>query len=146
MAARQSAGTCISFSATAPATQTAAGYAALTWTVNADVINYGDIGGSYNVVENTPICSGVKEKQLGSFDPGTLDITASYDPSNAAHTILKAAFAGKTKVSVKIVYATADIEYFQAFVTAMPKTVGGADDILQIKTSLLLTTTIVPSP
>lgn len=146
MAAKQSAGTCISFSSAAPATQAAAGYAALTWAAYADVISYSEIGGAYNVVEITPVCSGVKEKQLGSFDPGTLDVTANFDSSGAAYGILKTAFAAKTKVSVKITYSSAEIEYFQAFITTMPKTVGGADDILQIKSSLLLTTAIVGAP
>lgn len=124
------AGTTMSFSAAVPATYTAAGYAALTWTAGAcSVLSVPKLSRSFNAVEFAPICSTSSSQKKGrsKFDPVTFTLLSDW--ADAAQMILEAAEASLTAViSVKILFQDGKIAYFTAQVAKFDIASGGTGD------------------
>lgn len=137
---RTFAGAKIAVSAAAPATFTAAGYAALTWTAEHCIDAVPMITKKYNAVSKSTTCEGTDKDVKGSakFEP----LTYKMDPvdSRAAETIYQTAFDSQTaEISVRLGFAkragetTPDIVYFTAQVAAFGPTAGGTKDDIDMR-------------
>ena len=130
---RTFAGAKIAVSAVAPATFTAVGYAALTWTAEHCIDAVPMISKKYNAVTKSTTCDTVEKDVKGGakYDP----VSYKFDPidSRAAETIYQTAFDSQTaEISVRVSFAkragetTPDILYFTAQVAAFAYSAGGA--------------------
>lgn len=137
---RTFAGAKIAVSAAAPATYTAVGYAALTWTAEHCIDAVPVITKKYNAVTKSTTCDTVEKDIKGSakYDP----VAYKFDPvdSRAAETIYQTAFDSQTaEISVRVSFAkragetTPDILYFTAQVSAFAYSAGGAKDDIDMR-------------
>lgn len=129
MATTPSVGTCMAFSAAAPATLNAAGFAALTWTGAAELREIGELGGEREVSTNTNLCSGVKEKSLGAIDNGDQEITLAFDIDEPGQVVLTNAFKANTVISCRETLTSGDVFYYQAMVSKSKVSVVDGDEI-----------------
>lgn len=144
MSSSTAAGTELAMSAGVPATQDAAGYTALTFTVIGNVEKIGTIGATTNKVEFTPLIGG-KKKFKGSTDYGSLAPSLAHDDADAGQTLLRTA-AAPTNIALyayRVTYPTGAIRYFQGRVFGYPETVDGADTILMANPTIEIDTAIV---
>jgi len=144
MGVNTAAGTVLAVSASAPATEDASGYAALTYTEVSNVSNLGDIGASFNKVEFQPL-NGPKLKLKGSRDEGMINPTIALDDGDAGQAILQTASddSENTYVSVKITLPGGAIRYFQGPVFGMPESIGTADDIVTAAPTIEANTPVI---
>ena len=144
MGVNTAAGSELAISAAQPATDDAAGYAALTYTNVAYVSNLGDIGASYNMVEFQPL-KGPKLKLKGSRDEGTLNPTIALDGEDAGQALLQTASDDSTNTyySIKITLSDGAVRYFQGTVFGMPESIGTADDVITASPTIEANTAIV---
>ena len=137
---RTFAGAKIAVSASAPATYTAVGYEALTWTAEHCIDAVPIISKKYNAVTKSTTCDTIDRDVKGSakFDP----VSYKFDPvdSRAAETIYQAAFDSQTaEISVRVSFAkrsgetTPDMLYFTAQVAAFAYSAGGAKDDIDMR-------------
>lgn len=144
MGVNTAAGSVLAVSASAPATEDAAGYAALTYTEVANVSNLGDIGASFNKVEFQPL-NGPKLKLKGSRDEGMINPSIALDDDDAGQALLRTASEDNTGayVSVKITLPSGAVRYFQGPVFGMPESIGTADDVITAAPTLEANTAVV---
>lgn len=138
------AGTALAISAAAPATQDAAGYAALTWTEIGEIEKIGAIGANTNKVEFQPL-KGPKQKHKGSTDYGSLQPTLAHDDEDAGQSILRTASDpdNHDKYAFKATYPDGAIRYWQGRVFGYPEQVEGADTIIMAAPTVEIDTKIV---
>lgn len=138
------AGSTLAISAGNPATEDAAGYAALTYTLIGDIEKIGAIGATYAKVEFQPL-DGPKQKHKGSRDNGSLQPSLGHDETDAGQTLLRTAADDGTSAlySFEVVYPTGEKRYFQGRVFGYPETVDGADTIVMANPTVEICTDIV---
>lgn len=138
------AGTALAISAGAPATQDAAGYAALTWTEIGQIEKIGAIGATTNKVEFQPL-KGPKQKHKGSTDYGSLQPSLAHDDEDAGQTLLRTASEpeNNAKYSFKATYPDGAIRYWQGRVFGYPETVDGADTIIMAAPTVEIDTKVI---
>lgn len=90
MGSSTAAGTTLAISAAKPATEDAAGYAALTYTTIGGIEKIGAIGAIAAKVEFKPL-SGAVEKHKGSKDYGSLQPSLAHDDADAGQTLVRTA-------------------------------------------------------
>lgn len=140
MPSMTAAGTTLAISAGVPATQTSAGYAALTFTTIGGIETVGPIGATYSKVEFKPL-NGPIEKHKGSVDYGTLQPSMGFDASDAGQALIKAACDNRTGLyAFKFTMPDGKIKYFQAKVFGAPVDVGDADSIVKMSVTIEINT------
>lgn len=142
MTSTTAAGSALAISVAAPATEDAAGYAALTYTEVGQIDRLGAIGASYAKVEFQPL-KGPKQKHKGSVDYGSLGPTMAHDDGDAGQTILRTKSDTNDLISVQVTYPDGAKRYFQARVFGYPETVDGADSIITAAPTLEINTKVV---
>lgn len=144
MTSTTSAGTTLHFSAALPATEDAAGYAALTYTKVGGVESIGPIGATTGVVNFQPL-DGPLEKHKGSTNYGSLAPAIAHDKSDAGQTLMRtAAEPGNNALySGMAIYPTGDKRYFMSRVFGWPENVGNADSILMANPTVEISSKIV---
>ncbi|WP_312313165.1 hypothetical protein [Sphingobium yanoikuyae] len=147
MASTTAAGTKIAISAAAPATEDAAGYAALTYTTIGGVEQIGTLGASTNKVEFQPL-DGAKEKHKGSTDYGSLQPSMALDNNDAGQTLLRTAAEPDNNAlySFKITYPTGEKRYSQGRVFGFPENVGNADSVIMANPTIEFSKKVIKSP
>ena len=138
-----SVGTCMAFSAVLPADETQADYEALTWLDWEGITQYGDLGGSDDISNVTPVCDGVVQKIHGPRNNGTQNVEALYDGKHPAQILVTAAYTDRERIAVRLTLATGDVLYYIVIVTSAAITPGSASDVLMIKPTLDITSSIV---
>lgn len=138
-----SIGSFLSFSATLPADELPATYAALTWTDWDEPTSLGEIGEDTEVLKYNPVKTGVVEKRLGASDSGTQSIEAPFVSADAGQAILRTAATNKTAIAVRETLAEGTIYYYQAYVPTFKTQTGGSGDIQMLSTTLEITGSIV---
>lgn len=132
------AGTTISISAAAPATQTAAGFAALTWTPIGEITDVGGVlGRNYNTATHAPVGSAQQTEKKGSYKLGNADFTCGWDEADAGQILVSAAAVVNTIYSFKVVKQGGAIRYFTAQVMSFVENLGTVDNVVQGKFTLL---------
>lgn len=144
MGSTTAAGTALAISAASPATQDAAGYAALTYTEIGQIEKIGTIGATFNKVEFTPL-KGAKQKHKGSVDYGSLQPSLAHDDGDAGQTLLRTAADDGTSTlySFKVTYPDGAIRYFQGRVFGYPENTDGADTIIMANPTVEIETKVV---
>lgn len=137
------AGSELAISAGVPATQDAAGYAALTYTDIGSIEKIGGLGSAFNKIEFQPL-KGARQKHKGSVDYGSLQPSLAHDPADAGQTLLRTAADALTALyAFRVTYADGAKRYFQGRVFGYPETVDGADSILMANPTIEINTAIV---
>lgn len=141
------AGSTLAISAAAPATQDAAGYAALTYTVIGGVEKIGTIGATFAKVEFQPL-NGPKEKLKGSADYGSLQPSMAHNETDAGQVLLRTAAddTANALYSVKVTYQDGSKRYFQGRVFGYPENTDGADTVLMGNPTIEVCTKVVRVP
>ena len=131
MGYQTAAGSSIAISAGAPATQDAAGFAALTFTEVGGVEKIGPIGASFAKVDFQPL-KGPKVKLKGSADYGSLQPSYAHDTADAGQTLLRTAAKNETNTyyGFRVTLQDGSKYYFQGLVFGSPVTVDGADSVV----------------
>ena len=144
MGSLTAAGSTLAISAAAPATEDAAGYAALAYIEIGQIEKIGSIGATVNKVEFQPL-KGPKQKHKGSVDYGSLQPTLAHDDEDAGQTLLRTAGdpENSAKYSFKVVYPDGAIRYFQGRVFGYPETVDGADSIIMANPTVEIDSVVV---
>jgi hypothetical protein len=124
-----SAGTTIKISAGIPATNDAAGYAALTWTTIGEVTDLGEFGRVYNLVTHNPLATRATVKRKGSYNDGSVAMQLAIDDDDAGQVLALAALASDANYSFKITLQNGAIKYFQSQVMSFTTNVGSVDQI-----------------
>jgi len=144
MTSTTAAGSALAISAGNPASNDAAGYAALTYTEIGQIDKIGAIGAVFAKVEFQPL-KGAKQKHKGSRDNGSLSPTLAHDESDAGQALLRTAADDATSklYSFEVTYPTGAKRYFQGRVFGYPETTDGADTILTAAPTIEISTDIV---
>src|SRR5574343_1703245 len=97
-------GIVISISAGIPLTYDAAGYADtdIAWTAIGQIEDHGSHGGTKQIIEFTPVDTGVVQKIAGSKNYGTKTMMLVSVPTDAGQVILAAAFESDNPYSGKV--------------------------------------------
>lgn len=119
----------LSISATLPATDDAAGYAALTFTDVGGITDLPSISGSYNDVSYDLLSDGVTCHHAGQFNPGSDTFNFARKISDAGQALIKTQHDGKLLTSFKIAYANGDIDYCVGYIQTAQITNGTADTV-----------------
>jgi hypothetical protein len=139
------AGSTLAISAAAPATQDAAGYAALTFTDIGGIEKIGTVGASFAKVEFQPL-KGPKEKLKGSADYGSLQPSLAHNETDAGQVLLRTAAGNTTNTlySFKATYQDGSKRYFQGRVFGYPENTDGADTVLMANPTIEVCTVVIP--
>lgn len=144
MVSMTSAGSELAVSAAAPATQTSAGYAALTYTPVGGVSSIGSIGATYGEIEFVPLI-GATETHKGGVNYGSLTPSMASDDSDAGQTILATATDSQTALlSVRVTKPDGKRVYCQARCFSLPDTIGEANTIIMRNANLKINVKPVP--
>jgi hypothetical protein len=124
------AGAALFIGATAPATQDAAGYAALTLVEIGNVDKIGGFGSTFAKVEFQPL-KGVKQKLKGSQDSGTLSPSMANDDTDAGQVLLATAAADETNklYPFQVIKQNGAKRFFMGRIFGLPETIDGADNV-----------------
>jgi hypothetical protein len=144
MGTTTAAGTAIAISAAVPATQDAAGYAALTYTEIGGPDQLGTIGATTAKVEFQPL-KGAKQKHKGSTDYGSLQPSIALDGADAGQILMQTASnpTNNALYAFLVTYPDGAKRYFQGRVFGYPEDVGNADSIIMVKPTIEINTPIV---
>ncbi len=144
MTTTTAAGTGIAISAALPATEDAAGYAALTYTEIGNVEQLGAIGATTGKVEFKPL-KGPTQKHKGATDYGSLQPQMAHDPDDAGQELLRTAAEpdNNSRYAYKVTYPNGDIRYFQGRVFGYPENVGNSESMLTANPTIEIDTKIV---
>lgn len=143
MATYSNAGSTFKISAGLPATEDAAGYAALTYTEVGEVTDFGQVGAETNLVSYTPVGTSVVNKRKGSRNYGTSSLTVVLDDADSGQTIFKAAALSANLYSMLITTVAGRKYYFQGLVMGFPIQFGTVDDMIQVTVPVEVSSVIV---
>jgi len=132
------AGATLSISAYLPVTYDAAGYqdTGMDWTTVGQVENWGNHGVKANVIEFTPVDTGVVTKMKGSKNYGAMPLIIGSIPSDAGQVICKAASESNNHYSAKLVYYDGEVHYLDVIVSSFEYQDGAANDVSRIAVTL----------
>lgn len=131
MTSQPAAGSALAISAALPATQTEAGYSALTHIEIGGIEKLGTLGATVNKIEFQPL-KGAKQKHKGSTDYGSLSPSLAHDDTDAGQTLLRTAGepGNNARYSFKVTYSDGAVRYFLGRVFGYPENVDGADSLI----------------
>ncbi len=136
------AGAALAVTASAPATENLAGFAALAYTNISAIQSLGDFGDTYADVPFTPLETRRTLHFKGSVDGGTLALELGFDPVDAGQAAIEAALASDNAYSFKVTLQDGTIFYFAGRVMAAPLSVGTTDSVVMRNTTIQLTTAV----
>ena len=124
------AGAVFAVDAALPATHDQAGFAALSWTDIAEVVDGGAAGKTFNKVDHTPLGNRETLSLKGSFTQGIRTLQLGRDVVDPGQVILLAALDTDPAVSFRITFQNGDIVYFTATVDSYTDDIGTIDSIV----------------
>lgn len=144
MGSTTAAGTGLAVSAGIPATQTVAGYEALTYTEVSNVESLGGFGASTEVVTFQPL-KGAQQKHKGPTNYGTLNPTIALDEEDAGQALLSTASDPENNAlyAVRVTKPDGSERFFQVRVFGMPETIGAANSMITAAPSLEINTPVL---
>jgi hypothetical protein len=125
-----------------PATETKAGYTALTWVLVGDTIEIGEYGVEYTIIEHNPIDSAVTQKIKGNASYGSLASKIGSVPADAGQVIMLAAAKSDNNYSFKIEKTDGGIDAFTGRVTKAKPTVNSGA-IISVAANVAINTEII---
>ncbi len=144
MGSQTAAGTSLAISATGPATNDAAGFAALTFVDIGQVEKLGTFGASFAKSEFQPL-KGAKQKYKGSADNGAIQPSIAIDTADAGQTLLQTAAEDESQklYSFCVTFPDGAKRYFRGRVFGSPETADGADSMLMATPTIEISTKVV---
>ena len=136
-----SIGVVFSVSITAPATQDAAGFAALTYTKVAALLSFPSFGGVAGVISNTPLETGKECKSQGAINWGSIPLNGLYTEEDPGHLIMLSGFSGANQgddLSYELVYPNGAIRYLRGFVSTYTENPGDSGTNMMMDTAIEL--------
>ena len=136
-----SIGVVLSVSVAAPATQDAAGFAALTYTKVINLLSFPAFGGVAAVISNTPLETGQECKSQGAINWGSVPLNGLYTEEDPGHLIMLSGLNGANKgadLSYELVYPNGAIRYLRGFVTTFTETPGDSGTNMMVDTAIEL--------
>ena len=146
MPVQTAAGASLSLSVAAPATYDQAGFVALTFTLLAEVVSLGEHGGTTALILHEPLDTRRVYKLKGTINDGGMAVGLGMDLSDAGQILLiDGALGGliDTDHSFELLYASGEIEYFQAKIMAYTRNPGSVNQVVAANTTLELVNAIV---
>lgn len=142
-------GTTLGIAVGEPATFDAAGYEAvgMTYTAVGEVGDLGEFGGTREVVEFTPIDTGVVAKRPGSINYGEMSLQIGRDATDAGQIALQAALDGANEGDIhsfRVTDRNGDKLYFTGIVSSFTYNAGSANTIFGGSCTVNLTSKPVP--
>jgi hypothetical protein len=144
MPSTTAAGTRIAISAGLPATQTKAGYEALTFTTVTGVESIPAFGASTTVNTFQPL-DGPQEKHKGPTNYGSIQVPMALDPKDAGQLLVRAAAAPSQNAnySYRVTYPDGGVRYFLGRAFGLQETPGSATNVLMQTTTVEINTPVV---
>lgn len=141
------AGTKLAISAALPATEDAAGYAALTYTVVKGIEKIGGVGATIAEINFQPL-DGPEETHKGPPNYGALAPSLAVDDEDAGQTLLRtAAEPGNNALySVQITLPSGAKRFSQGRVFGFPETIDTATTLLMANPSIRLSKKVIKAP
>ena len=139
MAVYSSAGSTLKISAAIPATFTNTAYAALSFVEIGKITDLGEFGREYALITSNVLGSRSTEKFKGSFNEGTVAISALLNNTDAGQVIAKSALESDEDHSFVITTQNGDMYYFQAKVMTFKTVIGSTDAMTTATLTLELT-------
>jgi hypothetical protein len=143
MAYFSTAGTTLAISAAAPATEDAAGYNALTWTLIGEITDLGEFGPTANLITHNPIADKITRKLKGAVNYGSMNLTMARDTTDAGQVLLRAAQAANNAYSFRVTFQNGAKSYFKGLVLSTSTQAGSVDSITGLTSNVELTSAIV---
>lgn len=137
------AGTTFGISLTLPATEDAAGYAALTFLDVGEVTNIDEYGRVYELVTSNPLSSRRVKKYKGSYDEGSFSITYDITFDDAGQVAVTTARDDDANAAIEIVHQDGTIDYMSVKVMSTTTAVGTLDSMLEGSTSVEIDSDII---
>jgi hypothetical protein len=146
--AMQSVGATFSFAPSQPATNDAAGFAAVTgWLEVGELDNIPEYGPETATVSRTPLKTGVTDKEKGSTDYGSFTLDGGWAPGDVGQAGLIAASAPTAAAgSCKVRFPDGTIDYFVGLVMSYKRTVGASGDFVKFTSKVEIKNAIVNVP
>lgn len=134
-------GIILAICATLPVTYDAAGYADtdLVYTAIGQVEDHGAHGGTKQIIEFTPVDTGIVQKIAGSKNYGTKTMMLGSVPTDAGQVILAAAFESDNPYSIKITYPDGEVHYLEALISKHEYQDGAANNVSKVAVDLAVT-------
>ncbi len=144
MGGTTAAGSKLAISAGIPASQTSAGYEALTYTTIGGIESIGGFGAATEVVTFTPL-DGPVEKYKGPTNYGQLSPTMKVDDADAGQTLIQAAAAPANNAlyAFRVTKPDGSLRFFQGSVFGFPETVGAANSMITAAPAIEINTAVV---
>jgi hypothetical protein len=135
-------GTTFSVSATLPANELLATYAALTWTAVGEVTDIPTFGPAHDVVTHVPLSTGITAKYHGALNNGSITVPMALDPTDTGQTALKTALSNKDRIAFRVAYVDGTADYFQGKVMSFTRgasigSVVTAEVMVEIETTIV---------
>lgn len=132
------AGAQLAVSATLPAAHTIDGFTALSWTDVAEVVDLGEAGKTFNIVEHSPLGEREIYRLKGSFTQGDRAFSLGRDISDAGQLLLQDANDSDDAYAFRITLQNGDLLYFTALVNGYTAAIGTIDTIISSNGTLLV--------
>lgn len=137
-------GTCVSVSASTPATHNAAGFAELTYTQLGELESLGEINIRHDSASFANLCTGKTTIIKGAEQGIEFDITVAMDRDDAGQAIMTTARKGlNDKVAIKIVDNAGDTVYVLAYV--MGERIAGGAGVNDVRMNVYSLGVIAPA-
>ena len=128
----------VSVSAALPATNDAAGFAALTWVPIGELTDIGSVlGREYNTSTHSPIGSAQTVEKKASYKLGNADFTCGWAETDAGQVLIATASESNSIYAFKVVKQDGKIRYFTAQVMKFIENMGSVDNVVQGQFTLL---------
>lgn len=132
------AGAQLAISATLPAAHTIDAFAALSFTDVAEVVDLGEAGKEFNIVDYSPLGEREVQRRKGSYTQGERSFSVGRDITDAGQQLLQAANDSDNFYAMRITLQNGDILYFQAMVNGYSTAIGTIDNIIFANGTLVL--------
>ncbi|WP_295850967.1 hypothetical protein [uncultured Xylophilus sp.] len=141
------AGTSIAISAALPASQTAAAFAALTFTLIGEVTNISSVKGrQYNTATHAPLASAQQSQRKSSFTLPDTTVEMAWDDADAGQILVETASKSNAVYAFCVTKQDGKKRYFTAQVSQFMENIGGVDDKVVGAMTLLRQTETIDAP
>ncbi len=124
------AGSVVSVAVGVPATNNAAGFAALTWVVVGEITDIPSVvGRDYSTVTHSPIASAQEIEKKGSYKLPTAEFKCAWDKDDAGQIIIEAASKSYAIYSIKVHNQNSTDDFLTAQVKSFMKQNGTSNNV-----------------
>ncbi|OEZ90725.1 hypothetical protein [Duganella phyllosphaerae] len=121
-----------------PATNNAAGFAALTWTLIGEITDIGTVTGrEYNTSTHAPVASAQQIEKKASYKLGSSEFKMGWDETDEGQQMVDAASKDYSIPSFKLEKQDGAVRYFTAQVSKFTEDNGTVDNVVQGSMTLL---------